>query len=106
MVELIGYDEVGASIEVVPGSPPTIAVSGEIDFAVGDWFSAELARHVAAASGTVVLDLSGVTFMDSSGIAVLLATARATEFRICAASPAVRRVIELTGLADALQLAP
>src|SRR4051812_31079586 len=105
MDDLTG-EALGASIVAIPGSPATLAITGEIDVSVSEWFSAEMRRQLAAVSDAVVLDLSGVTFIDSSGIAVLLAAARTVEVRINAASDAARRVIELAGLADALGLTP
>jgi len=59
----------------------------------------------------VVLNLKGVRFIDSSGVAALLSinamlTSNAWALRICNVSPPVRRVLELTGLNGFLPLAP
>jgi anti-sigma B factor antagonist len=80
-----------------------LAVTGEIDTltappleqAVQDL----LARH---GSAVVVVDLSGVTFLASSGLAVLIrgahaAARRGTRLRLVAGSRAVRRPLEVTG---------
>jgi anti-anti-sigma factor len=55
----------------------------------------------------LVLDLSELSFIDSTGIGVIMRLAhelqaRAIPLRIVPAAPAVHRVFELTGLADAL----
>ena len=56
-----------------------------------------------------MLDLSGVSFMDCAGLRTLLATRRRAELRggrmrLIAASAAVRRIIELTGVQEALAM--
>ncbi len=49
------------------------------------------------------LDLSGLAFMDSSGLALLLRVAnRLGPLRVFGASPLIRRVIEATGLTGIL----
>ena len=53
----------------------TASVSGEVDHHAAKALMAELGGRVdAALPGQLELDLSGVTFMDSSGIAVVLRT--------------------------------
>ena len=55
----------------------TIALSGEIDHHAARELMAQLDQTVAERlPAHLVLDLSGVTFMDSSGIAVLLRARR------------------------------
>jgi len=59
---------------------------------------------------TVLLDLSGVTFVDSSGLRVLLEAARAAReggdwaWFLVRPSPAILRLVELTGTASRLPL--
>lgn len=83
------------------------SVEGEID--------AHTAPHLEAAlteipdTDIVIADFRGVTFMDSSGLRVLVeATTRAVdqgrELIISNPSSAVRRVIEISGLNGTLQL--
>ena len=51
----------------------TVALSGEIDHHGAQDMMAQLSEAIAARTpARLELDLSGVTFMDSSGIAVLL----------------------------------
>ena len=50
-------------------------------------------------------DLSGLDYIDSAGIAVLLGAAAECAVRLRDPSPAVRRVVELTGLTDVLPVA-
>lgn len=62
-----------------------------------------LLAAVAARPGAVVADLSGVTFMDSSGVATLVeamkaARAAGVAFSLCAMTGKVRDVFELARL--------
>ena len=55
----------------------------------------------------LLLDVSGVSFMDCAGLRALLATRRRAELRggfmrLIATSAAVRRIMELTGTHEAL----
>ena len=62
-------------------------------------------------SAAVVLDATGLDFLDSSGLRVLLRGAKLAEqegrvFRVVASNPVVQRVLELSGAARALDLRP
>ena len=68
-------------------------------------------RHLLDADGTkrLVLDLDGVTFIDSSGIGAVIelagvATDRQCAFALRSPSARVRRVLDITGLADAWEI--
>ena len=85
-----------------------LRVSGEIDAHTAPL----LADAVAAWEGAVLrLDLSGVEFVDSSGLRVLveahqrLGTVEGGELRLVDTSPAVRRLFDITGVAEYLHLA-
>ena len=85
-----------------------IRAVGEIDISSVDAIRSELecARQEAA---TVLLDLSDVTFIDSSGLHLLLDASRSAAvddwpFFIVRASAAVQRLIEVSGTADLLAL--
>ena len=77
-------------------------VRGEIDADNCGAFSASLLDGSSEATALVV-DLSGLTFIDSSGISELLrisevAGQRGQRFELREPSPTVRRVLEITGL--------
>ena len=77
----------------------TVIVAGELDLVNAK----ALDRRLAQEDCPMLLDLTGVTFMDGAVVRILLAhrdrcTARGEEFRIIATSNAVRRVLELCGL--------
>jgi anti-anti-sigma factor len=88
------------------GDGPTralVTVAGEIDLET----AAELGDQALAAlqdlSVHLVLDLGGVTFMDSTGLKVLLAAAHRADLAggslvLVAPTRAVRRILALTGL--------
>ena len=59
----------------------------------------------------LALDLTGVTFIDCSGVNALLASCRDARrlggsMRVAGASPRVRRLIEITGLEQVLGVMP
>jgi anti-sigma B factor antagonist len=85
----------------------TVAVRGDLDVATCEEFVDALGGLDGV--DALVLDLSAVTFMDSSGIRGLLiarrdAQAGGTRLQILA-SEAVRETLEVTGLDDDLPLA-
>jgi anti-sigma B factor antagonist len=63
-----------------------------------------------AASGDVVLDLSGISFCDSTGLNQLAALHRAAapdhQVRLRAVPPLVRRVLEITGMDAVFPIEP
>ncbi len=92
------------------GNALTASLSGEIDHhgaktmmnELGELIARRLPRHL-------VLDLSGVTFMDSSGIAVLLRTLREMNrlggsLRVTAIPAQARRVLDAAGVGRLITL--
>ena len=83
-----------------------VAVAGELDLATSAAFEATLLEQLAA--GPVRLDMQGLSFMDSTGIRILDAILRdlpmigSTLLIDPNLQPAVRQVIALTGMTDAL----
>jgi anti-anti-sigma regulatory factor len=79
-----------------------LVVRGELDCATGP----ALAARLAADRSITAIDLSGVTFIDPSGLAALDA-ARARDGQgpeLRAVAPCVGRLIELAGVADRFRL--
>jgi anti-anti-sigma factor len=81
--------------------PRTFRVSGELDISNAEDLLETLVEPLRS-EGDVTLDISGLRFVDSSGIRVLLQAARDLEGRgwlvMRDPQPAVLRVIELMGL--------
>ena len=88
------------------GPTLTVTVRGELDLAAADSVRARLQAAVLGGVDRVEVDLGELTFLDSSGLAVFLELAALAEVAIVRASPAVRRIVETTGLQDVLGLAP
>jgi anti-sigma B factor antagonist len=90
---------------------PGLAVRGELDLAAAPELEAALEDAIRESAGAFVLDLTGVGFIDSSGLSVLL-RARALLGRedralavVCPHGP-VRRVFELSGVSEVFALYP
>ena len=87
-------------VDVTTGNP-VIAFSGEIDLATADGFLSALMPYVEK-GGPVPVDLSKVTFMDSTGMHAVFEAAQALGDRGCiiihGAHDAIQKVFELTGL--------
>ncbi|MEU9269119.1 STAS domain-containing protein [Streptomyces sp. NPDC048251] len=81
-----------------------VTVQGEIDHDVKELLSAALlSGYGAAPPSRIVVDLGGVTFMDSSGINVFVAAHQAVSatdgwLRIAAAQESVLHVLRLVGI--------
>lgn len=98
-------------VTVTESSPAStlVTVSGELAGPGSERLLARLDRLLDNGHRYVVLDLSGVTFCDSSGVSALVrgharASAAAGGLRLCAASDQVTKVLELSGLARMLGL--
>lgn len=86
-----------------------IALTGEFDLAGVQKFEGELSKLEAENPGVVVVDLGGLSFMDSSGLrALVMADQRASKagrrLAIVPGPPTVRRVFEITQLDERLDL--
>ena len=96
----------------VRGSDLVTALAGELDVANCDEIFERLKVEIAdVPTRRVVLDLSGVTFLDSSGIRMLLRAKGAAEdvgstLVVRAPRPQALRVLEVSGLDGHLTLEP
>ena len=88
-----------------PTGVPIVTVSGDLDMSNADALEATVASIAAGHPERLIFDLSDLRFMDSAGIAVLLgAAAKVNVVQLRDPSPAVRRVVVLTGLGDVLPI--
>jgi len=99
-------DALGCEI-VRDGHAVSVRVSGELDLATVPILEAELAALRQAGFRRLILDLSELGFMDSTGLRCILARdAEARQdgfsFALVAGPRAVQRVFELTGTAARL----
>ena len=79
-----------------------ITVTGDIDLGNADDLLVRLTALIGSARRNIGLDLSGVTFIDCSGLRTLIAVnghvrANGATTRLTAMSPAVVRLLELVG---------
>jgi anti-sigma B factor antagonist len=91
----------------VEGGTVTITPEGELDVATVPLLEAamESQRHLGA--GTLVVDLRGLTFIDSAGVHLLLRWARRAArtnraFRVIPGAERVQLVLAMTGVLEAL----
>ena len=88
------------------GATAVLSLRGEMDLATIDHFDQMVNESLATGPGRVVVDLSGLEFIDSSGMRALLRLqARLGDrarLEIVPGPPAVQRVFELVGLTAAL----
>jgi anti-sigma B factor antagonist len=101
--------EHAAEVMIDTRSDPTgvtiVTVSGDLDISNAGRLEEAVASITAERPERLIFDLSGLRFMDSAGIAVLLdAAGKVNAVRLRDPSPAVRRVVELTGLTDVLSI--
>jgi anti-sigma B factor antagonist len=88
-----------------------VTVSGELDMASALGLAGPLTDIAHDGDGSVVIDLSGLSFMDSTGMSVLLNARRRLTRQgrgmlvICPAGP-VMRVFELTSMVETLRVHP
>jgi anti-sigma B factor antagonist len=86
------------------GSVLTVVVSGDIDLSTSPAVETAVAEAVATQGVTEVeVDLSGVGFLDSSGVALLLKGRRSADehrvaYRVTCADGIAKRVLELSGV--------
>jgi anti-sigma B factor antagonist len=85
----------------------TVALSGELDISTVGRAEAALAEAESGDAHMIVLDLSGLTFMDSTGVRLALAAAArsredSNRLRFVRGGRAVQRVFELSGVTDTL----
>lgn len=83
-----------------PTALPVLAPRGDFDAENTAPLTAEL-QETAARHPGIVLDLSGVTFGDSSFLNLLLSAHQETDLRVAAVPAGVARMLDITG-ADAV----
>jgi anti-sigma B factor antagonist len=85
----------------------TLALYGELDIVSAGELKDVLVEVTRDGTGSLILDLSGLTFMDSTGLYMVLFARELTErngcdFSLIPGSPKIQRVFEVTALLDVL----
>jgi anti-sigma B factor antagonist len=106
-----GVDQEFQIDEQADAVPPVIAVSGEIDVATAPQLRECLHRVIAQGESTIVLDLLGVTFLDSTALGVLVGALKRCremggDLHIVVADPRIMKIFEITGLTNVFTIAP
>jgi anti-sigma B factor antagonist len=82
-----------------PTGAQVVFLSGELDSSNAASLQERVASIPSQPPRQLVFDLTGLRFMDSAGIAVLLnAAAKASRVSLRNPSPIIRRVLDATGL--------
>ncbi len=84
---------------------PVVILSGELDSSNAGSLETTVTSIIGQHPERLIFDLSGLRFMDSAGIAVLIrAAANVNTICLRDPSPIVRRVVEVTGLSSVLPI--
>jgi anti-anti-sigma factor len=86
-----------------------VVLTGELDIAGAQEADEAVRQAESDGDGVLTIDLSGLTFMDSTGLRLLVAADRRAQeagrtLRIVRGPDPIQRVLELTGLGDKLPL--
>ncbi len=101
--------EFSASEESVDASTHVVAVTGEVDIFTAPEFKSVISDAIDSGRETVVVDLTGATFIDSSSLGVLISahrrlTQREGHLVVATDVPAVRKTFQITGLDSVLDV--
>jgi anti-sigma B factor antagonist len=91
------------------GEASVVSVIGELDLASSPTLEEELERLAVGNAPLVIVDLSALEFMDSTGLSVLVRAHHRSEetgqrFGLVNGSQQVQRLLSLTGVAERLTL--
>jgi anti-sigma B factor antagonist len=89
--------------ELVEQGRPVVKVDGEIDVATAPQLRECLHGVIARGPSTVIIDLLGVTFLDSTALGVLVGALKRCrevggELHVVVADPRIMKIFEITGL--------
>jgi anti-sigma B factor antagonist len=93
------------------GSIPILELAGEIDMSSAPLLREKYDAIRSQSDAGLVVDLSGVAFLDSSGLAALVSLhqelqERGSQLRVLAPTPAIRRLFDITGLTSLFEIEP
>jgi anti-sigma B factor antagonist len=104
-------DYLDTTIERPSPDTAVLVVRGEIDTLTAGAFTAAVTELMDGPGASLVIDLTDVTFLASSGLATLITAAnkaeeRGVRLRLVAASRAVHRPLEITGTDQLFDIHP
>lgn len=88
-----------------------MSVKGRVDTSTAPELEQAINREIEAGTRKVLLDFSGVTYISSGGLRVLLATAKklknpGDKFGLCCLSPEVLKILKLAGFTSIFSIYP
>ena len=91
------------------GDAATVALRGEVDVATVEQVRATLAEAIAGGPRSLTVDLSGLSFIDSTGLGALIfgfqrARVAGIPFRLRRPSDGVRQILVVSGLLEVVDL--
>jgi anti-sigma B factor antagonist len=104
-------DVFSVSGERLPGARAVISLTGEVDIYTAPRFKESMLELLDAGVVSLVIDLSGVTFIDSTALGVLIGGLRRVHdaggsMALVVATPAVERILTITGLDRVFTISP
>ncbi|GGT78590.1 MULTISPECIES: STAS domain-containing protein [Streptomyces] len=96
-------ENLDVEVKVCDAVTAILTVGGELDIETATFLHHHVANQFLHGRRHLVLDLSALSFMDSSGLNVVIKGAREAremggDLHLVAPTPAVRRLLEITGL--------
>jgi anti-sigma B factor antagonist len=96
-------DDFHLTLATVAPELALVSMSGELDLYTAERVQGGIDEAVAVGADTVVVDLSGISFVDSTALGVLVQETRRLEGRghslvLVTSDPRTQRVLEVTGL--------
>ena len=94
------------------GDHTVLALAGEIDLYTAPRLQSELTRALSAADAAqIVVDMSAVDFLDSTGLGVLVGGLKRVksnegELRLVVAQDRIMKIFDITGLAKVFPIYP
>lgn len=94
---------------ILPDDRVVIFATGELDVSSSTILKSELTDHIAQGRAHVIIDLSKVTFVDSSGLSVLVTGLKRTVegggfLRLVVTAESVMRIFQITALDQAFDI--
>lgn len=108
-VRIVVYlDDFHATVASLTRELALVSVSGELDLYTAERVQAGIDEAGAVGADTVIVDLSGISFIDSTALGMLVQETKRLEGRghslvLVTNDPRTRRVLEVTGLNRVLQ---
>jgi anti-sigma B factor antagonist len=94
-----------------PGGKTVLSINGRIDTATATELEHAINKEIGLGNRQILLDFSRVSYISSSGLRVLLATAKklknpGDKFGICSLSPEVLKILRLAGFTSIFSIYP